>query len=123
MINKLKKIIEKHDELAAQLSKPEIVSDMIAYKKLSQEYSGLKDKAEAAKNYISKVNELDDLKSIIKKETDLEIVELAELEIEDLSAELEKLDDSIKTLLIESDPDDQKNIIMEITVSRIMPVI
>ncbi len=114
MINKLKKIIEKHDELAAQLSKPEIVSDMIAYKKLSQEYSGLKDKAEAAKNYISKVNELDDLKSIIKKETDLEIVELAELEIEDLSAELEKLDDSIKTLLIESDPDDQKNIIMEI---------
>ena len=108
MINKLKEIIAKHDELATQLSKPEIVADMNAYKKLSQEYSSLKDKAEAAKNYISKVNELDDLKSIIQKETDLEIIDLAELEIEEISAEIEKLDDSIKTLLIESDPDDQK---------------
>jgi len=114
MINKLKEIIAKHDELATQLSKPEIVADINTYKKLSQEYSSLKDKAEAAKNYISKVNELDDLKSIIQKETDLEIIDLAELEIEEISAEIEKLDDSIKTLLIESDPDDQKNIIMEI---------
>jgi len=114
MINKLNNIINKYNELANELSKPEIISDLKLYKKLSQEYSGLKDKADAAQNYIAKINEIKDLESIIEKEDDLEIQELANDELLELKNEINNLEESIKTLLIEADPDDQKNIIMEI---------
>ena len=76
MINKLNEIINKYNELADKLSKPEIISDLNLYKKISQEYSSLKDKAVAAKNYLAKVNEVKDLEYIIEKEDDLEIQEL-----------------------------------------------
>ena len=65
MINKLNEIINKYNELADQLSKPEIISDLNLYKKISQEYSGLKDKALIAQNYIAKINEIQDLESIV----------------------------------------------------------
>ena len=114
MINKLNDIINKYNELANHLSKPEIISDLKLYKKISQEYSGLKDKANAAKNYLSKINEIKDLESVIAQEDDLEIQELANEELLDLKREIDSLEESIKSLLIESDPDDQKDIIMEI---------
>jgi len=114
MINKLNEIINKYNELADKLSKPEIISDLNLYKKISQEYSSLKDKAVAAKNYLTKVNEVKDLEYIIEKEDDLEIKELANDELLELKTEIDGLEESIKTLLIESDPDDKKNIIIEI---------
>ena len=114
MINKLNEIINKYNELADKLSKPEIISDLNLYKKISQEYSSLKDKAVAAKNYLTKVNEVKDLEYILEKEDDLEIKELANDELLELKTEIDGLEESIKTLLIESDPDDKKNIIMEI---------
>ena len=114
MINKLNEIINKYNELADQLSKPEIISDLNLYKKISQEYSGLKDKALIAQNYIAKINEIQDLESIVEKEDDAELKELASEELLELNNEVKNLEESIKHLLIESDPDDQKNIIMEI---------
>ena len=114
MIQKLTEIINKYNELSNQLTQPEIIANLSLYKKLSQEYSSLKDKAEAATNYISKINEIKDLESIIDKEDDLEIKDLAHEELIELNNEINSLEESIKTLLIESDPDDQKNIIMEI---------
>ena len=114
MINKLNEIINKYNELADQLSKPEIISDLNLYKKISQEYSGLKDKVLIAQNYIAKINEIQDLESIVEKEDDAELKELASEELLELNNEVKNLEESIKHLLIESDPDDQKNIIMEI---------
>ena len=114
MIEKLKEIVEKYNHLSSELSKPEIVSDMKVYKKISQEYSSIKDKADAAKNYLSKIEELKDLKDIINEEEDKDVIELAETEILAIKSEIKTLDESIKSLLIESDPDDLKNIIMEI---------
>ena len=89
MINKLTDIINKYNELANELSKPEIISDLKLYKKLSQEYSGLKDKADAAQNYISKINEIKDLESIIEKEDDTDIQELANDELLELKSQAE----------------------------------
>tara|TARA_B100000609_G_C17222303_1_gene441126 strand:- start:10056 stop:11117 length:1062 start_codon:yes stop_codon:yes gene_type:complete len=114
MIEKLKEIVEKYNHLSSELSKPEIVSDMKVYKKISQEYSSIKDKADAAKNYLSKIEELKDLENIINEEEDKDVIELAETEILEIKSEIKTLDESIKSLLIESDPDDLKNIIMEI---------
>ena len=59
MIDKLNTIINKHKELANQLSNPEVINDMPLYKKISQEYSNLKDKAALAQTYLDKVKELE----------------------------------------------------------------
>ena len=54
MIDKLKEIIDKYNNLGEQLSQPDIISNMPLYKKISQEYSGLKEKVEVSEIYINK---------------------------------------------------------------------
>ena len=73
MIDKLKEIIDKYNSLGEKLSQPDIISNMPLYKKMSQEYSSLKAKAEHAEIYINKHNELDEVNSLIEQETDLDI--------------------------------------------------
>ena len=114
MIDKLKEIIDKYNNLAEQLSQQDIISNMALYKKLSQEYSGLKEKVEISQIYINKNKELDDVNLLIETETDSEMKALAIEEQIELKNEILKLDDTIKDLLIEADPDDHKNTILEI---------
>jgi len=114
MIDKLKEIIDKYNNLAEQLSQQDIISNMALYKKLSQEYSGLKEKVEISQIYINKNQELDDVNLLIEQETDPEMKALAIEEQIELKNAILKLDDSIKDLLIEADPDDHKNTILEI---------
>ena len=114
MIDKLKEIIDKYNNLAEQLSQQDIISNMALYKKLSQEYSGLKEKVEISQIYINKNQELDDVNLLIEEETDPEMKALAIEEQIELKNEILKLDDTIKDLLIEADPDDHKNTILEI---------
>ena len=108
MIDKLKEIIEKYNNLAEQLSQQDVISNMALYKKLSQEYSGLKEKVEISQIYINKNKELDDVNLLIETETDSEMKALAIEEQIELKNEILKLDDTIKGLLIEADPDDQQ---------------
>ena len=114
MIDKLKEIIEKYNNLAEKLSQQDVISNMALYKKLSQEYSGLKEKVEISQIYINKNKELDDVNLLIETETDSEMKALAIEEQIELKNEILKLDDTIKDLLIEADPDDHKNTILEI---------
>ena len=114
MLDKLKEIIDKYNSLGEQLSQPDIIANMPLYKKMSQEYSSLKEKAEQAEIYINKHNELDEVASLINQETDADIKALAIEEQVILKNEITELEQSIKDLLIEADPDDHKNTIVEI---------
>jgi len=114
MINKLKEIIDKYNSLGEELSQPDIVSNMSLYKKISQEYSGLKEKVEISEIYINKNKELDDVNLLIDEETDSEMKALAIEEQKELKNKIIKLEEKIKGLLIEADPDDHKNTILEI---------
>ena len=114
MIDKLKEIITKYNSLGEKLSQPDIIANMPLYKKMSQEYSSLKEKAEQAEIYIKKYTELDEVTSLINEETDSDIKALATEEQAILKTEINKLDKTIKDLLIEADPDDHKNTIIEI---------
>tara|TARA_B110000014_G_scaffold262690_1_gene257264 strand:+ start:9805 stop:10866 length:1062 start_codon:yes stop_codon:yes gene_type:complete len=114
MIEKLKKIIQEHKDLSDQLTDPQIVNDIKLYQKISQQYSNLKDKAEIAQNYLNKLDELEGIQNIIDNETDSEIKELAVEELDNLNSELADLEKSINKILVEADPDDGKNIIIEI---------
>ena len=111
MIDKLNTIINKHKELANQLGNPETINDIALYKKISQEYSNLKDKATLAQAYLDKIKEIDEVTQLIEQENDLEIKQLANDELINLKNDISKLEHSIKQLLVESDPDDAKNII------------
>ena len=114
MINKLKEIINKYHSLAEQLSQPDLISNMPLYKKISQEYSSLKEKVEISEIYIKKNKELDDVNLLIDEESDSDMKDLAIEEQIVLKNEIIKLEEKIKDLLIEADPDDHKNTILEI---------
>ena len=114
MIEKLTKIIHEFDDLGQQLTDPNIINDIKLYQKISQDYSNLKDKAYLAQTYLNKLTELEDTQNIIDNETDSEMKELAEEELNNLNSDLVDLKDSINEILVEADPDDGKNIIIEI---------
>jgi peptide chain release factor 1 len=114
MIEKLKKIINEFDDLGQQLAAPNIINNIKLYQKISQDYSNIKDKATLAQTYLNKLNELEGVQNIIDNESDSEIKELAVEELDNLNSDLVNLKKSIHEILVEVDPDDGKNIIIEI---------
>jgi len=114
MIEKLKKIINEFDDLGQQLAAPNIINNIKLYQKISQDYSNIKDKATLAQTYLNKLNELEGVQNIIDNESDSEIKELAVEELDNLNSDLANLKKSIHEILVEADPDDGKNIIIEI---------
>ena len=114
MLDKLKKIITEFESLNEKLTDPNVVNDIKMYQKISQDFSNIKDKAELAQNYISKLDELQEIKNILENETDAEMKELALDEQNSLQTEIDNLEETIEEILVETDPDDSKNIIIEI---------
>jgi len=114
MLDKLKKIITEFKSLNEKLTDPNVVNDIKMYQKISQDFSNIKDKAELAQNYISKLDELKEIKNILENETDAEMKELALDEQNSLQTEIDNLEETIEEILVETDPDDSKNIIIEI---------
>jgi len=114
MLDKLKKIITEFESLNEKLTDPNVVNDIKMYQKISQDFSNIKDKAELAQNYISKLDELQEIKNILENETDDEMKELALDEQNSLQTEIDNLEETIEEILVETDPDDSKNIIIEI---------
>lgn len=114
MLDKLKKIITEFELLNEKLTDPNVVNDIKMYQKISQDFSNIKDKAELAQNYISKLDELQEIKNILENETDAEMKELALDEQNSLQTEIDNLEETIEEILVETDPDDSKNIIIEI---------
>tara|TARA_Y100001934_G_C12318225_1_gene758682 strand:+ start:579 stop:1640 length:1062 start_codon:yes stop_codon:yes gene_type:complete len=114
MLDKLKKIITEFESLNEKLTDPNVVNDIKMYQKISQDFSNIKDKAELAQNYISKLDELQEIKTILENETDAEMKELALDEQNSLQIEIDNLEETIEEILVETDPDDSKNIIIEI---------
>ena len=114
MLDKLKKIITEFESLNEKLTDPNVVNDIKMYQKISQDFSNIKDKADLAQNYIAKLDELQEIKNILENETDAEIKELALDEQNTLQIEIDNLEEKIEEILVETDPDDSKNIIIEI---------
>ena len=114
MLDKLKKIITEFESLNEKLTDPNVVNDIKMYQKISQDFSNIKDKAELAQNYLSKLDELQEIKNILENETDAEMKELALDEQNSLQTEIDNLEETIEEILVETDPDDSKNIIIEI---------
>lgn len=114
LLDKLKEIKEKYDGINEQLSDPEIVSNQEKLIELSKKRSELTELVDAYNNLMDVMKNIEENKEIISSSDDDELKEMAEAELGELEGKKIKLEDDIKTLLIPKDPDDDKNVIMEI---------
>ena len=114
MLEKLKILKDRFDELSDLLTKPDIISDQSRYIKISKEYKDLKTVVDKKNEYEEILSNISEAKEIIKNENDKEMIELANLELNEAQAKVVKIEDDLKKLLIPKDPDDPKNIVMEL---------
>ena len=114
LVDKLEKIKVKYDSINEQLSNPQIASDREKYVSLSRERSELVEIVEVFAKYSSVLKNIEGNKEIVETVNDKELVSLAESELDELETEKEKLEEEIKVLLLPKDPNDDKDIIMEI---------
>ncbi|RLB03302.1 MAG: peptide chain release factor 1 [Deltaproteobacteria bacterium] len=113
MIERLDSVEERFIELEKRLSDPEIVSNMEEYKKIAKEHSELEPIVKTYRQYKDILRELEDNKELLE-DKDEEIQQLAKEEIARLKNELAEVERKLKELLIPKDPNDEKNVILEI---------
>ncbi|HKB86109.1 MAG TPA: peptide chain release factor 1 [Ignavibacteriaceae bacterium] len=114
IIEKLRKIKDRFDNINQQLSDPDILSDREKVVSLSKERSDLLEIVSAYEEYSDVLKNIEGNKEIIDSGSDKEITELAETELDELEEREQKLEEKIKFLLLPKDPNDNKDIIMEI---------
>ncbi len=115
MFEKLQQIESKFEELTAQLASPGLLQDMTRYRKTVKARAEIEDIVEKYRQLKGVENALDDTKSLLEdSSSDPEMKELAQGEQEELEGRRERLEQEIKVLLLPKDPNDAKNVILEI---------
>ncbi len=113
-IEKLEGIRKKYDELTDLIVKPEIIADNKEWTKLVKERSEIEPVAETYDKLKAIDKEIEELKVMASDDGDKELRELAEAELDEKKAEKEKVEGELKILLLPVDPNDEKNVIIEI---------
>lgn len=111
--NKLENLTERLEELGELLSDAEIISNQNQFRELSIEYAEIKPVVDSFSAYLEANQELDNAKEMVH-DSDLEIRELAHEEIAAAKAQIEQLEQALQILLLPKDPDDNRNIFLEI---------
>ena len=115
MLEKLKKVEEKFDFISAELCKSEVVSDMELYKKYMQELKHLSPIVEKYREYKAAEKNAGEAKSLLEESgADPELKELARAELEEAKENIERTQRELKVLLLPRDPNDDRNVIVEI---------
>ncbi|NOY76932.1 MAG: peptide chain release factor 1 [Calditrichaeota bacterium] len=114
MIEKIKSIMDRFDEIGKELSEPDVVSDMKKYQALNKEYRNLQPIVEKYAAYKKIAEQIEDDQEILKNSNDEDLLEIARAEIDELEEQKAVLEEEIKRLLIPKDPMDEKNVIVEI---------
>lgn len=113
VLTKIKDIEDRYNELERKLSNPEAISNPKNYQKMAKEHGYLAPIVNRFREYQSIKKEIEENRSLLK-DPDPEMRKLATEEIEKLESELEKVEKELKILLLPKDPNDEKNIILEI---------
>ncbi|MCB0481333.1 MAG: peptide chain release factor 1 [Flavobacteriales bacterium] len=114
LLKKLEDISYRYEEVSNLIVDPNVISDMDRYVKLNKEYKELGELVEAYHSYKNLTDNLKSTKEILKTEKDPEFIEMAKAEFEDLEEKIEEAEEDLKLMLIPKDPNDTKNVIMEI---------
>ncbi len=114
LLSKLEGLQHKFDEVSTLITDPAVIADMKRFVKLNKEYRDLERVLTAKKRYETLLNNLNEAKDILANEQDPEMKEMARAEIDEIEPQIAPMEEEIKLLLIPADPEDGKNVVMEI---------
>ncbi len=114
LIDKLRTVEARYDELTHQLADPEVVSDSKRYQKTAKAHAELGELVEKFREYKDLERGIADTKAMVREESDVELKNMAEEELTGLEDRLAKCEHELKLLLLPKDPNDERNVIIEI---------
>ena len=114
MFDRLEELVDKLDTINNQLTDPDVVSDQNKFRKLMKEQSDLSPIVEKYHEYKDAKTTIEDSLEILEEESDEELREMAKEEMNEAKANLETIEQELKILLLPKDPNDSKNVIVEI---------
>lgn len=114
MKDRLVQIEERYEQIQKELMDPNIVNDIEHMTSLSKEQSSLEETVTLFREYKEIESTIEDLKEMVKEEEDQDVVEMAKEELDELKHKLPKIEEKLHVLLIPKDPNDKKNVIVEI---------
>jgi len=114
MFDKLEDLLQRFEELQNELSDPNVVNDQARFRKLMKEQNDLEDVVAEYKRYKQTKQDIEDSLLMLDEESDEEMREMAKEELAEAKERLEECEQNLKILLIPKDPNDEKNVIVEI---------
>ena len=114
MLDKLRIVKQRYDEVSDLIIQPEIIMDQKRYAQLMKEYKDLGSVVKKGDEYQTLINNIEEAKEIISDGSDPEMTEMAKMEMEEANTRIHQLEDEIKFLLIPKDPEDSKNAVVEL---------
>ena len=114
MWDKLQQIDRRYEEIITEMAKPEVASDRQKIRKLAQEKSAINDVVTLYRDYRATAKSLDETRPMLAEGQDAEMVALVKQEIRTLEEKQARLEEQLKTALLPKDPNDERNIILEI---------
>lgn len=114
MLDKLQRIIEKYESLREEALKPEIFQDMEKSKTINKELASLEDTYNIAVSYKKVLESQTATEELLKTESDPDLLAMAQEEFDQNKQEIERLDKELTIALLPKDPNDDKNIFLEI---------
>src|SRR3970040_2687035 len=114
MLDRLQIVKQRFDEISDLIIQPDVISDQKRYVQLNQEYKGLKTLAEKRDEYVLLMANIEEANEIIADNSDADMTEMAKMQLEEAKERLPELEEEIKFMLIPKDPEDAKNVMVEI---------
>lgn len=114
MLEKLKGIKERYEQLTALLSDPAVIGDQNRYRELSKEQAGLTEIVNAYDEYMAADAEIESCKAMLEEADDVAMREMIHEELNELSAKEQELSEQLKVMLLPKDPNDDKDVIIEV---------
>lgn len=114
LLEKLEGLVSRFEEVSTLITDPNVIGDQKRYVKLTKEYKELSNLMAARKEYIQCFQNAEEAKSMIQSDPDPEMKEMAREELAEAERRIPKLEEEIKLLLVPADPEDGKNVVLEI---------
>ncbi|MFJ7970100.1 peptide chain release factor 1 [Psychrobacillus sp. NPDC096389] len=114
MFDRLQSVEDRYDKLNELLSDPDVVNDTSKLRQYSKEQSDLQDTVDAYREYKEVKSQLQDAKLMLEDKLDADMRDMVKEEVNELESQIEALEERLRVLLIPKDPNDDKNVIMEI---------
>lgn len=114
LMRKLEAIAIRFEEVGVKITDPSIINDMDRYVKLNKEYKELEQIVAAYRDYRKVVGNIESAKEVLNSDEDAELKEMAKMELDELVPRQAQLEEEIKVLLVPKDPEDDKNVILEL---------